>query len=481
MLADILPSYHGDTDQLDLVKLYDIFIDQLIDKLIEREEEKQSRLAFSAEQRRLFLRRFAYWLWTAQPTDQATVEMLPDDLISPFVRDADLEATRRDLIVGSPLERRPGERIRFPHRAFQEFLVAEELWVRLRSVLATDAEASPRERAARAIADAQRAMTREVSDFMVLLRSHENDQAVAKLLATFAGEVSARVAETLFVRSGTVDEIVHRHSISGRPAEITPWELLTLAMSKRELRSRKPLHYFAKRFAEARTGAVDQLHALYCLLLSGEGSAAASQTGVTVLRRILAGHSDLEKIYAGELRDEGLTEGRRAEREILRKRGQGQASKRRVRAQAEGAGVVRTLRPLSTNMIISGHARSLQSIRVGVCTGRARLIETGDGKYDVAGGATLRVRWMPDWGAELLIGLRFQNDGVIGFEQLASLFARALGPVAFLEDWQDTISRGGMLPVTSELTVGASSYQALTEAKYAGDVLRDMSLRGSTV
>src|SRR5207237_727730 len=66
MLAEILPSYSGDAEQLDVVKVYDYFVDHLIDEVIRREAEKESRLRFTSDERRLFLRRFAYWLWTSQ-------------------------------------------------------------------------------------------------------------------------------------------------------------------------------------------------------------------------------------------------------------------------------------------------------------------------------------------------------------------------------------------------------------------------------
>ncbi len=425
MLADILPSYPGNTDELDLVKLYDIFIDQLIDKLIEREGNKQSRLAFSAAERRLFLRRFAYWLWTAQPTDQVSIETLPDELIAPFAHQGDIEATRRDLVVGSPLERRPRERIRFPHRAFQEFLIAEELWERLQGALIADADSGPRERAVRIISEVQKAMSREVSDFMALLRSREDDVIVSKLLATFEGAVSSRVAQTVFVQSGTIDEIGSRSCGKDGAVTMSRWELLALAIWSEKHRSREPIHLVVKRFAETHADPVDQLLALYCGLLSKEQSPPLSRVIVGTLRRILAGQAEVEKIYAEQLREDASTAKKRASRQLHRERRQGRPKTRE--SQAEGASGPRALRPISRNIVVGGQIRTLQTARVGVCVGRARLIEVGDGKFDISGDAVLQVRWLPDWGAELLGGLRFQRDGVLGFQGLGFSFLPSAG------------------------------------------------------
>ena len=47
MLADILPDYSGDIEDLNLETLYDTFVNQLITEVMLREESKQHRLAFS--------------------------------------------------------------------------------------------------------------------------------------------------------------------------------------------------------------------------------------------------------------------------------------------------------------------------------------------------------------------------------------------------------------------------------------------------
>jgi NACHT domain/Restriction endonuclease len=479
MLADILPSYTGDTDQLNLVKLYDIFIDQLIDRLIEREEDKQSRLAFSATQRRLFLRRFAYWLWTSQPTDQASVEMLPDELIVPFTGDADLEATRRDLIVGSPLERRPGERIRFPHRAFQEFLVAEELWERLRTMIATDAGRNPRERAIRAVTEAEKAVSREVSDFMKLLCSQHDEVTSSKLLVTFEGSVSARVADTLFVVPNAVDEVLKRFREKDGPANMRPWELLALTIWNLNHDSRIATHVAVRQFAAAQSTSVAQLLALYCLLSSGERSPTMADTAVTIVRRILAGESEVERISREQLRPVAASARDRAEasmeHELHRQRHQGKP-KRREQTETLGASARRTIRPITKNMVLGGQDRSLRGARVGVCVGRGRLIDIGRGKFRLSGSAELQVQWLPDWGAEFLGGLYFYNEGTLSFQKLGSLFARVLGPIAFLKEWHETIEREAKLPCDDRIVIGTTSRNSLAEAALATEVLK----RGST-
>ncbi|MFK5057903.1 hypothetical protein ACI4AF_28710, partial [Klebsiella pneumoniae] len=51
---------------------------------------------------------------------------IPDEIVRPFMpaSDADLDAVRRDLVSACFLDRKGNKTLFFPHRSFQEFLVA---------------------------------------------------------------------------------------------------------------------------------------------------------------------------------------------------------------------------------------------------------------------------------------------------------------------------------------------------------------------
>ena len=108
MLADILPNYSGEVEDLSLEGLYDLFVDQLIAEVMLREENKQHRLAFSREERRKFLARLAFWMWEQRGTGMLTADQLPDELVAPFAAGHDIAAARRDLV--SSLAARPSLR-----------------------------------------------------------------------------------------------------------------------------------------------------------------------------------------------------------------------------------------------------------------------------------------------------------------------------------------------------------------------------------
>lgn len=131
MLAQVLPDYAGNLDDLDLATLYDLVVDDLITTVMRREEDKASRLAYSRRERRSFLQSVAYWMWTERGT--STPSMVPNSLVETYARPGvEISATRRDLVTASPLHRGYGDKLHFPHRSFQEHLVAAEILKRLR-------------------------------------------------------------------------------------------------------------------------------------------------------------------------------------------------------------------------------------------------------------------------------------------------------------------------------------------------------------
>jgi hypothetical protein len=124
MIAEVLPQWQGDLSDLTLAILYSIFIDLMI----EREQDKLSRRHFSAKERRVFAGEVAFWLWDAKSEMNLRAEDIPDHLILGLCRgDESIEAARRDLVSACFLERKIGSALYFPHRSFQEFLVAENI------------------------------------------------------------------------------------------------------------------------------------------------------------------------------------------------------------------------------------------------------------------------------------------------------------------------------------------------------------------
>ena len=139
MLAEVLPSYRGAVDELTIAVLYD----QFIDRIIEREMEKHSRLRFSSQERRRFAQRIAWWMWTVRRGQVVSATGVPVELLEDFAQPGDdIEAIRRDLVAACFLDRRMGEALVFPHRSFLEFLVAQELIRRLESMSLPDVDDS---------------------------------------------------------------------------------------------------------------------------------------------------------------------------------------------------------------------------------------------------------------------------------------------------------------------------------------------------
>lgn len=124
MLLEILPETRQRLDNLTLWLLYSIFLD----KLIQREGKSAARKAFTGPQRRRFAQLMACWLWErgGEPSTNATD--IPIEVFDEFVKAGDdVEAVRRDLVASCFLTTQGGEKLRFPHRSIQEFLIAESV------------------------------------------------------------------------------------------------------------------------------------------------------------------------------------------------------------------------------------------------------------------------------------------------------------------------------------------------------------------
>ena len=211
MLAEVLPRFHGELQTLGLGKLYALFIDDMIEGVIERETKKSARLHFDSTQRRDFLSELAFWAWTNSKGNFLTIDQIPDEIVSPYVRDGDkIEAVRRDLFVAAPLEKRAGERARFAHKSFQEFLVAEAIWDRL-----DDRRIS--------LEEADQLLTGEVAEFLKEIMHPSNWPRRYALLRDSKEPMSARLVNTMFMEYDATRDLVP-------PAVPTPWELIILTV-----------------------------------------------------------------------------------------------------------------------------------------------------------------------------------------------------------------------------------------------------------
>jgi hypothetical protein len=496
MLAEILPNYSGDVDKLDLVTVYDIFVHELIERIIAREEEKNSRLAFSSEERRGFLRSVAFWLWTTGASGSVLTEAIPDELVRPFVRDVtELEATRRDLVVGSPLDRRLGERISFPHRSFQEFLVAEELWDRISGRAAQETQVPARERAASIIHTADGAMSREVSDFMQMLRAAEHDRVARRLLVTYEGSMSARLAKTLYFSPGVVEDIRERVR-SNKTDDLRPWELLVLATATKERTAGTSVASDIERYSARRQEPIEHLLALFCLLLMGESTPSIASMICAVVARILGGQAQIERIQreygGGKRRDAALRgdmpsgigrEQRMQQREEFdplagqaRRRGRrepGRPARRERLAAGASGGTIESRRLVPAGgFVIAGHDGPLADRRIGAVTGSGQLRAIGDDRYALSGSSVLQVRWLPDWGATFVRLLQRRHKGkTLWFDGLHSLFAEELAAIAFMREWTEAVDLNERLDLTPAIDVPAGAPSVLADLEAVQEAL----------
>jgi hypothetical protein len=127
MLVEVLPAYEGSIDSLTTVLLYSEFIDLII----RRESEKQTRDVYTHTERRRFASELAYWMWT-EHLSVVRLDQIPDSLFILYRRERggevpSLDVVKRSLLGACFLDRKEPEGYFFPHRSYQEYLVAERL------------------------------------------------------------------------------------------------------------------------------------------------------------------------------------------------------------------------------------------------------------------------------------------------------------------------------------------------------------------
>ncbi|MFD3843966.1 NACHT domain-containing protein [Streptomyces sp. NPDC058642] len=439
MLADILPDYRGDIEDLNLETLYDTFVNQLINEVMLREENKKHRLAFNRTVRRDFLARIAFWMWEQRSTGILTADQLPDELVAQYAAGRDISVTRRDLVAASPLDRRYGERIRFAHRSFQEFLVAEETLRRVKSGAMT-------------VAEYDGLATDEVATFVKLLRGPGDDPAVAALLRDLTGVVSWRAADSLLASPGLLRDlelaITTKNARNKNPMQ--GWEILLPFMRVVDGGARTQLGPAALaeqvRLSHDSSGGI----ALLCLFLSGcleaERSGDGSQAIAEILGLLLRGQRGTrEVVEAGEFnKDEN-------KQNQTQRRGdpppQSQRQRRRSGSQAADRSAYEYQFADDRIPFIPLGKSFIGDARAGARTGSPRL-----GRYithnhlfqkynkatrqslAVSSGSRVEIRWFPEPVIEIAKALR-NSKTTIDMRSLGPIFAASLPEVAFIRDW----------------------------------------------
>jgi hypothetical protein len=244
MIAEVLPQWKGSIDDMTVAILYSRFID----RIIEREYDKLERKRFDTALRRRFARSVAWWLWIRGHSSGSASGLpaaeIPDHILTPFLAtDMDREAVLRDLVAACFLERKAGDSLYFPHRSFQEFLVAEEMveWIK-----------SPEG----SIEAADKHSTVEVGNFMSGIAGESDLAGWERNLKLHRGQISYGLARAWTGPGSRLSWLEARAEESG-----VPWYLIFLTTCGIE----------NERYAENVLGKIRSLqsktdNALYCLL-----------------------------------------------------------------------------------------------------------------------------------------------------------------------------------------------------------------------
>lgn len=124
MILEILPTWGEDVDALTLTALYSEFVDLII----RRESAKRSRQRFSLTERREFAMDLAFYMWNEGLGSTISYAKVPARLFEERgANDDNMHEIARDLLSACFLEVKQPGGYYFPHRSFQEYLVAEKL------------------------------------------------------------------------------------------------------------------------------------------------------------------------------------------------------------------------------------------------------------------------------------------------------------------------------------------------------------------
>jgi hypothetical protein len=399
--------------------VYDIFITKLIDDIIAREDDKYSRLAFSSSDRRQFLTEFAFWLWQGQHGTIVTSDQVPLELVQPFARGEDLEAVRRDLIVGSPLDRRLGERIRFPHRSFQEFLVAEAIWDKLRNGNLTLEQLAP-------------LLSDEVGNFMKMQRGRQENAAALRCVTQLRGMLPWHVVDTVLLDINVIQSIVPRvHNVKAAESRrsdyrrATPGEVLLLTCwATGPGRHTNPPFSHVDLAALATADGSDQmaLTCLFCCMMLGRHHDRFGDAAILELLGLLISHEADTARFTHET----------INRSDLRTLQGGYIGRRRAGA---------------------GHGS--REPEIGRIAGRGQIALREKGKRIIIGAEHLEVRWTAPAAAEVMHRLQIGHGGSrIDLRSLRPVFAALMPEIVFIKDWLYNGALDSSLPLLETVSVG---------------------------
>jgi hypothetical protein len=247
MLAEVLPTFNGDLDDLTVCLLYDLFIS----RVIERESQKLSRRRFFEWHRRAFARELAWWLWAVKGQSSVSAAGIPEDILSMFARkDEDLEIVRRELVTACFLERKEGGMLYFPHRSFQEYLVAEAVVEKLGN-------------GSTSLTVANRACTEEVGAFLDGLVGPEDVKKWDRVLAGYRGQLSGRILKAWLrpeMDAHFLQSIGLQTSGASRVSELAGWHSLLLVSGYASMNfslSAGRMNAVLKKFADQRCRSTD--------------------------------------------------------------------------------------------------------------------------------------------------------------------------------------------------------------------------------
>ena len=423
MLAEILPDYVGDIEDMDLVTVYDTFVNQILHQVMVREGDKKHRLAFEREVRRDFLTQLAFWMWEQRGTGILTSDQIPNTVVSLYASGQDINRARRDLVIASPLDRRYGERIRFAHRSFQEFLVAEEALRRLRCH-----EMS--------IQQYDNLATDEVAGFLKLLRQEGDAELISDMLRKLTGSISWRAADSLLAAPAVIEGLAAAlRGSGGRDAAkpLMPWEILLPflpVIGSGAATKIRPEDLVAQaRMSDEGSTEV----ALLCLFLNGALMARHGADGAPAIGEIL------HMLLRGS---RGARETVEAESDEKQKRRSSSARGRTYLVTTGRAGDKHQsaddripFLPLERGFV--GDAR-VGYTRLGRYLTRAQLFQKNKTmkreSLAIDGDIRVEIRWLPDPVVEIAQALRRVDNGA-DMRSLGPVFARHLPGLAFVRDW----------------------------------------------
>jgi hypothetical protein len=458
MLAKILPIYAGEIRDLGLAELYEMFIEDLIDQVMRREERRQARLAFTKEERYEFLCELAIWLWETQHGSVTTTDLIPLEIVKPFVKQDDWDPVdvRRDLVAGSPLDRRPGERFRFAHRSFQEFLVARTIWNRISNRQVDLEQIAP-------------LVTDEVATFLRFQRQHEQKKIARELLLTLKGQLTMRMVRALFLDEEIVEAIHDKISAWTSSSQarkrgigpLAPWEILLVTIWNTQS-GRSSRRYALEPHQLVQVGRTDtagplMMICLYCLLSMRDKSMPVESAVADLLRVTVMNSGSTERVSPDR----------------VKQKSQGQSSS--LDWVTPDPDVI----PLGTDYVGLRHVRSdRDEFSIGRCVGRGRIMGENPKRRQISAAPYLEVYWIPEMAIDIMANIKILNKERLDVRGLRSVFGDHLPLIAFLSDWLDKRSNEDTFTLRNDVTLAKEITLSSTDADIIAELHRLQEVKG---